>query len=874
MNHLCGLLLLAAALSQPADGRHPDAVELFHCNFDASWDVDYDRWPDRWTRKRGPQFPHYVAIAIADDDSASANRCVRITLDGAGAVLYSPPIQVESIFSYVLEGRIKTEGLSHDREFLSVSFYDAQGTKLETFNSHAIGPTAGWQTVRLGPISPTHAEARTAKLGLHLQPGQQQDWRGSASFDEIWFARRPRMTLTANRPLNIYQDTKDVEITCHVFGVTQRNPRITFELFDAFDDRLATDTRQLDGQPIQTATHPPTGATSAPTSGVQPRAYSGRIVWKPPLTSVGFYRVRVTMHSDAGTLHRRQMTLAVTRPRQRTGSGEFGWSLPSHGQPLTLDQLVELLPQVGIDWVKFPLWYDDQQANRGDQLLHFAQRLQRDRIRLVGVLDHPPPAVLARFDHADPLPAASIFSADPALWLPSLDPIMTRLSLRIRWWQLGDDRDQSFVGYPDLATKVRAIRGQLFRFGQQAHVGIPWDWLTEPPDGSKLPWDFLTYSTQPALAGSELATYLAGVRPRKAGPWVLIDPLSQRDYNRLATRAKDLVLRMVFAKIGGAEAIFLYNPFQPRRGLMRADGTPGPLLLPWRTTAELLRGTAYLGSVALPGGSHNHVFARDGQAVMVLWNEKPTREVVYLGDQIRQFDLWGRPTEPQWAGGRQVIEVGTLPTFLTGINESIARWRMALSLERTQLPSVFGQPHRNAVQVTNFFPQSVSGDVRLVLSDTFRTYPERMRVKLAQDEQVRLPFEVSLPLGASSGVQPVRVDLNLVADRRYRFSVYRQIQIGLGHVVIQLNTRVDDKGFLVVEQQTTNNSDDAINFRFLLYAPHRRSKRSHVFDLRRGQDLKTYYFHDGKSLIGKTLWLRAEEIDGPRVFNYRVVAEE
>ncbi|MFV2067861.1 MAG: hypothetical protein ACC645_12875, partial [Pirellulales bacterium] len=590
MNNLCGLMLLAAALSHPVDGRNPDAVELFDCNFDESWDVNYDRWPDRWTRKRGARYPHYVAIAIADDATASAGRCVRVTLDGAGAVLYSPSIQVESVFSYMLEGRIRTEGLVHDRALLTVTFFDSQGNKLETFTSRSVRSTANWETVRLGPISPTHAEARTAKIGLHLEPGEQQDLRGSASFDEIWFARRPRMTLTANRPLHIYRDASDVEITCHVFGVARRDPQITFELFDAFDHRLATETRPLEGRQIETATRSPAKSASEATS----LAYSGAIAWRPPLTSVGYYRVRVTMQSDAGVLHHRQTTLAISEPIERARGGEFGWSLPSGDQPLTLDELIELLPQAGIDWIKFPLWYDDRQVDRGEQLLHFAQRIEREQIRMVGVLDRPPPAVLDAFDDSEQLPAASIFSADPALWLPSVEPIMTRLSLRIRWWQLGDDRDLSFVGYPNLATKLHDIRGQLFRFGQKAHLGIPWDWLTEPPNASNTPWDFLTYSTHPALTGSELVTYLAAARPRATRPWVLIDPLSQDDYG-LTTRAKDLVLQMMFAKIGGANAIFLYDPFHPRRGLMQKDGTPGPLFLPWRTTAEMLRGTTYLG---------------------------------------------------------------------------------------------------------------------------------------------------------------------------------------------------------------------------------------------------------------------------------------
>ncbi len=42
-----------------------------------------------------------------------------------------------------------------------------------------------------------------------------------------------------------------------------------------------------------------------------------------------------------------------------------------------------------------------------------------------------------------------------------------------------------------------------------------------------------------------------------------------------------------------------------------------------------------------------------------------------------------------------------------------------------------------------------------------------------------------------------------------------------------------------------------------------------VLDQGRGQNLHTYDLDDGKELSGKTLWLRAGEIDGPRILNYR-----
>ena len=48
------------------------------------------------------------------------------------------------------------------------------------------------------------------------------------------------------------------------------------------------------------------------------------------------------------------------------------------------------------------------------------------------------------------------------------------------------------------------------------------------------------------------------------------------------------------------------------------------------------------------------------------------RKTIYLGEDVRQVDLWGRarpvPSENQGSFKRQKIEVGVLPTFVTGVN--------------------------------------------------------------------------------------------------------------------------------------------------------------------------------------------------------------
>src|SRR5262249_26324006 len=141
--------------------------------------------------------------------------------------------------------------------------------------------------------------------------------------------------------------------------------------------------------------------------------------------------------------------------------------------------------------------------------------------------------------------------------------------------------------------------------------------------------------------------------------------------------------------------VFVPQPFHDDTGLLNKDGSPGELYIPWRTTATLLGGTQYLGSLPLPGGSVNHVFAREGQAVMVVWNDSPCRETFYLGDDVRQLDLWGRDRAIKTKKSDQIatndpedrpettIEVGPEPTFLLGLDAGLTRWQIRARFETT-----------------------------------------------------------------------------------------------------------------------------------------------------------------------------------------------
>ena len=869
-------LLILAGLAAPASAEHDtDAVEIFHCDFKQQFgqpcDVNYDGWPDRWKRATGPGFPHYVQIALADDETATAERCLTIRANGGNAEVQSPMISVSTKFGYVAEARIRVKDIGYGEARVVLEFCNEEREVLQTAASDWIRRTDGWLKATIGPVNIEQAEVRLVRVKLELVEGDRVDLLGTVSLDDVWIARLPKMTVRTNSPFNVYTDPQDVRVTCELSGVQESNPDILFELLDASSHQLSDDRVQLQGRLI---TERLSKASDIIGSDIgRPAGYTGESSWEPPITEPGFYRVRVTMKTARGMLNHHVINLAVVPPLDRPAEGEFGWSLAGGQTPLDYDQLVELLPLISINWVKLPVWYSEANQRTGDQLALLTEKLAARDIEVVGVVDHPPPDSDLAKRLANNASIADALSSDPSSWLPMLDPILTRLSLRVRWWQLGEDHDVSYAGFPDLEQEIARIRETLFRFGQDVKLGIGWRWLMSDQNKQLATWEFQQFSADPALTGAELGAYLA--LPTRLGiqRWVMIEPLAAGTYD-LETRSRDLVEQMLAAKIHGADAAFVALPFDVRSGLMTPEGTPGELLLPWRTTSALLSATEYLGSIQLPRGSENRLFATPrGDVLMVVWNDHETTEVIHLGHDIRVVDVWGRERTPLKDGGREVLDVGPMPTFIRGLEPHIARWRIGARFTRRHIPSIFGKAHANVLEFRNEFPQGVGGSVSVRAPQGWQVGPAQLDFKLATGGLARERFALTLPLDANSGNVPIRADFVVTAQRRHEFSVYRKLSVGDGQVELEVHTRLAADGALVVEQRMVNRGSQPVDFKCLLYAPGHRRQRTQVFRLGPNEDLKTYRLNKGEDLIGKELWLRVEETTGTRVLNHRFKAE-
>ncbi len=248
-----------------------------------------------------------------------------------------------------------------------------------------------------------------------------------------------------------------------------------------------------------------------------------------------------------------------------------------------------MLPLTGISWVKLPLWIAEPEGQKLDEVLAFAERLSSRGVELIGMLSDPPSNVRAHFG-ADSVPqTADIFTADSTIWYPSLEPVLTRLALQVRWWQLGSDSDTSFVGYPRLNEVIAGIKKTFEQCGQEVHLGLPWQIFRQSPPGAKGAWDFVSLIGSPQLTADELAGYLPAV-DRTARRWVSLQPLDRTAY-RPEVRIIDLVQRLLAAKIAGAEAIFhrAAGWIRPAACFTRTAAPPsccfpgGPRPWPWPT---------------------------------------------------------------------------------------------------------------------------------------------------------------------------------------------------------------------------------------------------------------------------------------------------
>jgi hypothetical protein len=637
----------------------------------------------------------------------------------------------------------------------------------------------------------------------------------------------------------------------------------------------------------------------------------GTATWRNlPVPSFGFYRIRVvTPESYIQKLrlppdqtfedpleHTEPLTFVVMPSGSFYPGGEFGWSLDGWSS----DEMTKSLPtlsQSALSRLKLPVWFsEDMTSQQREVLRRLCSSFSTQQVHLIGLLSPVPQEIASNISHVQ-VNATSILENIPGLWGDSLQPTLDALSLLIKDWQWTSDTDQSLIdlffesdgtmsskGKNRLQGFQKLFDQEQFGFG----IGMTWNWHQDVPmEPLPIPNFFLNFPVDVSNTPAETASSLEGMASQPFRRMVSISPLPADDYE-LDVRVITFVQNLVLIKAAGIDSIFLAAPKDEQTGVLRKDGTPTELYLPWRTTAMLLSGSRLLGSFTLPNRSRNYCFDKGGgRCVMVVWNEgvtaeKPVLETLYLGNDLDTIDVWGKHIAPAQQGNNQTVPVTAMPLFVTGLNINAVRFRLSMQTGTKVISSLPNQTHKIPFTYKNdsAFPMSVQIIPEGPRPKDWTITPPVHTANLEADAVGQGEFNLLLSPEADTGRRLFQYNVKMTGTDAAEFAVYDEMMIGNPDVYMEFVSRLNEKGDIEVIQTFINNTENVYTYDCRLTVPHRAPRKYRVTRQGFGQEEHVYTFERGQDLLNRgvpEMLFRANAIGGtqgePMVYTIPLISE-
>ncbi len=881
-------------------------------DFGRSDDKDFNQWPDDWQRGTGIGFPKYIKIGIVSHDQAAeaktlamdttmikiwpklretfpflsnlppsisdlfVDRFLAIDMDGGQAKVQSPPHPTSQLYQYHFTCRMMTQGLRHDAVQVSLVFLDAKGKEISVLDAPEMRGTNPWTKLEIDRVRPPlQATQMMVRLTVLGSEDGLQDIFGRVGIDDIRIEPFPQLEVSTDELLGVYDFGQPITITAKVLGTPSDSSTVSFRLVDHAGNVLHQHQATSEPKPIKSNANSSnvTDENSLATEG------SPEVQWQLPTIQPGFYRVLSSFAEDRSTSLSTVTTLAVIESLGVDElSGPFGWSLPKGDRGIEPREFAEWLHKLGVACVKYPCWFAPNDQVGMERASTLIGRMQSHGTRTIGVLDIPPASELPAYEipAARDVVAANLFR-DRAIWHPRLEPVMPQMSLKVRSWQLGVDRDYSFMGRPRLKEAIAGITDGLQGFGQPLDFAISWPWLEPTLSGDDSGWHANVRSTvDTPLTANELDAFLQAeatlATVRQPATWILLDPIHSDRYSRDA-RIQDLVMRMAAVRKHDIRVATVTDPYNEDTGLLTEDGRPNDLLLPWRTASLVLGDVRYVGKLALRNGSENQVFAGPKRAVLMMWSPSPNVEEMYLGENVKQIDVWGRvtdvPTVMIEGQKRQRIEVGPMPIFLVDVDATLLAFRMSVAIVEKQIDSLLGQRQSLNVVFTNPSREALVGEMRFRYPKTWQVDTPVRPWELLGATSGNETFEVVLGNAAMVGQYEISFDFLFDTTPPKHITVYRKMNVGVEGLSVKLTTKLTEDDELHVVLELANASLKTLSYDCMMFPPPgRQYQRRFVRIAPQETVTRDFYFSGGRELIGSRMLLRAIEQDGQRVVNF------
>ncbi len=841
--------------------REPISVRRIvkHFDFDEKPLENYTNLPMLWRPHRAELFPLHNEGRFDEQIGRAGQPSFRMEING-GSVAYryeGNDIAVRTNSDYLVVAWARAGDLGSARAYVTACFLDRKGLPIAGTDrrSELVSGTGDkWTPLRIS-MSGNVPGARY--IGLTLWLSQQPIWdhspkpprfidheqiRGGAWFDDVTVYRLPRVLLRSSRPSNVFAADEPVVILPEV-----SDP-------DGLHLRAVLDVQGADGQIVEQR-QVTVGAAAG--EGL-------RFTALPP----GLYQVTLRVSTQDTPLVWRNLRLVQLskplNPVQSRGRG-LGIVLGElAGESLAGQR--ELLSFLRPSYVKLPVWYAQRamagQASIEDEVLdgYLAAVAEAGGIPVGVQMDDPrvrrpggPATIGSMLDLLDKPPVA---------WKPGIAGLWTRYAGLIHIWQLGADLDDEFALDQRWAQMVPAVRREMQSL-------MPEPWLATPVS--------VRYTGEPEPPGDFRSIHVPAIIPVRdlaahAGPLVgrrlelaciSLEPVHGYD------RKQELSLtarRTVEALYTGAGAAFVPGPWDVHDG--QIDPTESFLVL--HTIADLLGGARPVCRMSLAGRADAIVFDRNGQAVVFVFDEYAAAEgdehTLYLGENARHVDLWGRELPMVRAGSQHRLKLGPMPTFIVNTPTWLLELRRSFVVEPVLL-----QADRARAAATigfrNTFNEPISGTIKLIGPEGWEVRPTRVSFTLQAGEAFHQAIEIRFPANAESGVKVLLGEFSIDARRRYTVNVPAWFELGLKDIEME-TFAFREAGRGVVRVSMTNRTGSTVNFDGDLIIPDRERVTRLFSGVQSGQSMtKEFIIDAADQLVGRRVRVHFNERQGPRVWN-------
>lgn len=872
-----GLLMAGGSVAQEVGGGGGGAAAGGATRVIRVWDFEErelgnaeDR-PMFWERVRGTGLPHYLVGKFAKDQARSGGYSFRFDLDG-GSLAYryfQRDLTVTYGSTYRVQAYVKTTKLEHARARLSVNFADETGALLPRTAKHsaavvsadALEGVAGneWTLLTIDLVA-DDVLARYLAVDLELlQPGLldgssrphllRQDIQGSAWFDDVSVVQIPRVRMSTDRAVNVFERGARPKL----------NLLVTDQILTDLSMQLAV--KDVAGRMVYQRSF----ALQETVAGTRTAQMSLVL----PELSPGWYAVEVDLFQEDRSVSRHRLTMVCLADEAKRLAVDRRLALIATGLvPSQWVQLPDITRHFPAGQVKLAVWGEGvdigkADSNAFDQLV---ERLQEDGVSPVAVLKHLPDD-LAKTSGGRSL--ENLRRLEAQLWQIPLSIVLARHANHVSQWQLLADDSPVLADDAGMAESLGMMRRQFTPLVREADIAVPWPaWLAPPAGGGGVSSGAISVFFPETLLPDQLPLYAKEFSGATSGTVSVV--LRPTDAGRTGYGAqwKDFTERFVSALSTSVSRVDVPMPVEfDSQGMAQ----PTPLFPVLRTLAGAVAGSSYAGRLSIGEGIEAHLFRRGEVGTLIFWStvdttSGPLRAEVHLGGRPVLLDLFGEAMEVPVTGGRVSVPAYEMPQILAGVDAELCLFRAAARLDRPLLESKF-EPHTRKLVLTNTFEEPISGTVKLDAPEGWMVLPRVLNFSAAPGATVEREITLEFPYNYPAGDLQLMAKFSLPGMSTPDFEVPVPMRLGLSDIGTR-TLGLRDGDFVVVQQMITNYSDKVANYLSFAVVKGQPRQERLVTDLPPGQTVMKRYRFASKSTDGPVeVRVGLKEIEGTRILN-------